>query len=211
MLYELFLRTLNAEYKSTDEGIDYSAERDGDTLYIFFECSDGKSDWWLNFDFPAKPYKNMSGSPWYAHGGFVRAFRSVEPYLREHIFDYNLKRIVTSGYSHGAAVGVLCHEYIWFNRPDLRAAAVGYGFGSPRVIWGLPNAEKAARWERFTVVRNIDDLVTHLPPAVFGYFHVGKMLEIGKRGKYSPVDAHRPENILKELYEYENSENREDS
>ena len=57
-----------------------------------------------------------------------------------------------------------------------------------------------------TVVRNIDDIVTHLPPKILGFTHVGKMLEIGKRGKYSSVDAHRPENIMRELLEYEKRE-----
>ncbi len=55
------------------------------------------------------------------------------------------------------------------------------------------------RWERFTVVRNLDDLVTHLPPGLLGYRHVGRLLEIGKRGQYSPVEAHLSENYLREL------------
>jgi len=55
------------------------------------------------------------------------------------------------------------------------------------------------RWERFTVIRNLDDLVTHMPPAVLGFSHVGELLEIGEKGRYSRVDAHRPENILAEL------------
>jgi hypothetical protein len=56
-----------------------------------------------------------------------------------------------------------------------------------------------SRWERFTVIRNIDDIVTHLPPRALGYTHVGHVLEIGEKGTYSRVDAHRPENILAEL------------
>ncbi|MBQ8658695.1 MAG: hypothetical protein IJ506_06125, partial [Clostridia bacterium] len=53
------------------------------------------------------------------------------------------------------------------------------------------------------LVRNIDDIVTHLPPAVLGYSHVGKLLEIGKKGKYTAVEAHLSENILAELKAYE--------
>ena len=111
----------------------------------------------------------------------------------------NVRKIVTVGYSHGAALAVLCHEYIWFHRPDLRADAEGYGFGCPRVIWGALTVDLQARWEGFTVVRNLDDLVTHMPPVFLGYRHVGGLLEIGKIGKYSAIDAHRAENILSEL------------
>ena len=108
------------------------------------------------------------------------------------------------GYSHGAALAALCHEYVWFNRPDLRDSLEGYGFGCPRVFWGVKRQVSRARWEKFLVVRNIDDVVTHLPPAALGFSHVGELLEIGQRGKYGMIAAHRPENILTELRNYEN-------
>jgi hypothetical protein len=79
----------------------------------------------------------------------------------------------------------------------------GYGFGAPRVIWGAVSEKIKSRWANFTVIRNIDDAVTHLPPAFFGYFHVGKMIEIGKKGKYGKIEAHLPQNIEKELLIYE--------
>jgi hypothetical protein len=67
------------------------------------------------------------------------------------------------------------------------------------VLWGR-NAKKIAhRWADFYVIRNYNDLITHLPPAVFGYFHVGKRVDIGDKGKYNMIDAHRPENYLIEL------------
>jgi hypothetical protein len=39
----------------------------------------------------------------------------------------------------------------------------------------------------------------HLPPKAMGFCHVGNLVEIGKLGKYSAIDAHRPESYLKEL------------
>jgi hypothetical protein len=80
----------------------------------------------------------------------------------------------------------------------LRSSIEAYGFGAPRVLWGILG-NKRHRWDNFTVVRNLNDLVTHLPPVIFGYRHVGKLIRIGKRGKYSMIDAHRQENILNEL------------
>ena len=195
----IFQKCLDAKYVHVENAGDYTVERDGDTLYIFFECSDGATDWKNNFDFPAKPYKRMGKTTWFAHRGFLRVWKSIEPYVANHIKDESVRSICTVGYSHGAAIAVLCHEYIWFNRPDLRDRIEGYGFGCPRVLWLCRNKRVNCRWDRFITIRNIDDIVTHVPPACFGFNHVGKMIEIGSRNKYSPIDAHRPENILKEL------------
>lgn len=202
MLSELFLRCLNIPYTNVENSGDVALERMGDRLFVYLECSNGEEDWKNNFDFVAKPYKNMEGN-WQAHGGFVKVWKSVKKYIKNEIFDERYKKITIVGYSHGAALAVLCHEYAYFHRPDIRQNIFGFGFGCPRVIFGRMSKEHEKIWERFTVIRNIDDLVTHLPPSIFGFFHVGKMLEIGQSGKYSKVDAHRPENIMRELRIYE--------
>lgn len=202
-IYELFFTCINIPYKQVGVSTNYQTLKKGDTLYIFFQGSNGVNDWKNNFDFPIKPYKRMGKTVWFAHGGFLRAFKEVEPYLQELLLDKSYSKLVIAGYSHGAAIASLCHEYIYFNRLDLRNNLLGFGFGCPRVFWGFKIKEIEKRWENFTVVRNINDLVTHLPPAILGYRHVGKMLEIGKQKKYTPVQAHYPENILKELKIYE--------
>jgi predicted lipase len=178
---------------------DYAVERDGDTLYIYFECSNETTDWKNNFDFPAKPYKRMGKIAWFAHRGFLRVWKTIERHLDEYIKDESVKRIVIVGYSHGAALAVLCHEYAWYNRPDLQNYIEGYGFGCPRVFWGIKTKSLKKRWERFVVVRNVDDIVTHVPPRLFGFSHVGTIIKIGKKGRYSSVDAHKPESITYEL------------
>ena len=200
MLYRLFLRCLNIPYTSVENSGDYAFERVGDHLYVYLECSDGVVDWKNNLDFAARPYKD---APWKAHGGFVRVWQSVKKYVSAEILDEKYKKITVVGYSHGAALAVLCHEYAYFHRPDIRANILGYGYGCPRVIWGRQNKEMADRWRNFTVIRNIDDIVTHLPPRILGFRHVGRMLKIGQEGKYSRTDAHRPENILRELKMFE--------
>ena len=202
-LSALFQGCLDAPYVHLAESADCCFERQGETLYIYLQDSDGYEDWKNNLDFPARPYRRMGQTHWYAHRGFVKVWRAVEPYIASAVMDEGVRRVVTVGYSHGGALAVLCHEYIWFHRPDLRAHIEGYGFGAPRVIWGVYGQEVMARWERFTVVRNIDDIVTHLPPRVLGYFHVGQLLAIGEKGRYSRIDAHRAENILAELHRIE--------
>ena len=190
-LAKLFEECLEVSYKRVGNGADYAILRKGDTLYIYFQHSTDCTDWKNNLDFPIKPYKH-----WYAHRGFVKVWESVADYIAPAVNERSLHNIVSVGYSHGAALALLCHEYVWFHRPDLRERIEGYGFGCPRVIWGY---EPKPRFERFYVIRNIGDIVTHLPPRVFGFVHVGNVIEVGEKGKYSPTDAHRPENILKEL------------
>ncbi|MBQ9134361.1 MAG: lipase family protein [Clostridia bacterium] len=208
MLYELFSECVHIPYAVAGCCANYAVRRGGDVLYIFFEKSDGAADWKSNLDFPAKAYKRMDKTAWFAHRGFLAVWKEIEPTLAPHIADASIRKIVITGYSHGAAVAVLCHEYVWYNRPDLRETVEGYGFGCPRVFWGIPSPNLKRRFENFTVIRNIDDLVTHLPPRVFGYSHVGKLLKIGKKRKYCPIDAHKAENIAEELKAYEKQSTR---
>lgn len=198
-LYPLFWECLHIPYSAAGCCANYAVRRERDTLYIFFEKSNGAVDWKSNLDFPAVAYPRSDGSVWYAHRGFLAVWRKIEPMLAASIADATVRAATVTGYSHGGAIALLCHEYIWYHRPDLRARLFGYGFGCPRVFWGKKNGELLKRFEQFTVIRNLDDIVTHLPPFLLGYSHVGKLLTVGKRGKYSPIDAHKAENILTEL------------
>ena len=198
-LSELFSACLAAKYIHIDGGADYALVKKGRTLYIFFEDSDGKEDWRRNLDFPAKAYQAEGTVCFWAHRGFLCAWESLLPHLQKSILNPAVTRIIVAGYSHGGALAALCHEYIWRMRGDLRDRLEGYGFGAPRVLWGRISKDLRKRWDRFTVIRNQNDIVTHLPPAAFGFSHVGGMLVIGEKGKYSSIGAHYAENILAEL------------
>ena len=196
---DIFERVLNAEYIELPEyTASYCTEREGETLYILFEKSNGKEDWRNNFAFPAKAYKEMQDK-WYVHRGFLRVFKTIEPHIAPLIEDKTIRRIVVAGYSHGAALALLCHEYCVFHRPDIAPFIDGYGFGCPRVVWWKPNKRVLARFARFTVIRNCRDLVTHLPPRLFGFRHVGTMRKIGDGAKYGQIESHFAENYLTEL------------
>ena len=198
-LYELFSNTLNTSYiQLAENSASYMTTVVGDRLYLYFEKSNGATDWKNNLDFPAKPYNEMQGT-WFVHRGFLRVFKTIKPYIAPYVADTNIKSIVISGYSHGAALALLAHEYCVFNRPDIKNSIMGYGFGCPRVVWGTISAKLQARFNNFTVVRNCRDIVTHLPPILFGFHHVGKMLHIGKNANYNGIDSHRADNYLSSL------------
>ncbi len=200
MLSSLFLRCLNIEYTTIENDASYAIDIIGNDLYVYFEGSNGCLDWKNNLDFPVR----CNGFNCY-HRGFLRVWTSVKNEVLRFIENRKYKSIYIIGFSHGAALAVLCYELAYELRSDIRSSLFGFGFGCPRVLWG-PFRNRARKiWSNFTVIRNIDDIVTHVPFAFLGYFHVGKMIKIGARGRYSRIDAHRPENILKELREFENA------
>ena len=198
MLAELFEGCLLQRYWHTDTGESWAAERKGDRLCLWFEHSNGAGDWLSNLQFGAVPYREMD-PPWKCHAGFLRVWRSLKPLVEPLLLDPTLAGVQIVGYSHGAALAVLCHEYVRFRRRDLRDRLLSVGFGCPRVLYRCVPPEVAQRWEQFYMVRNLDDLVTHLPPRTLGFCHVGNLVEIGAYGRYSALDAHRPESYRAEL------------
>ncbi len=198
LLAELFEKCLTKPYIHVENGASFYFEKEGGTLYIYFEPSNGKTDWRNNLDFFATPYCEMDPI-WHCHGGFLKVWKSAKPHLEGAIKDKEIKSMIITGYSHGAALAVLCHEYAYYNRPDIRDEIKGFGFGCPRVLFRCAPREIKKRWENFFVIRNEGDIVTYLPPVIFGFCHVGSMVKIGKKGRYSPINAHKPENYLTEL------------
>ncbi len=201
-LLELFERCLDADYITVEDGASFALEREGERLYIFFEKSEGAEDWKNNLDFSAVGARaeiyGEGNDSFYCHGGFLRVWKSLLPYINGALLDLNFREMVIVGYSHGAALALLCHEYIWYSRHDLRGRIYGFGFGCPRVIWGHTPRERE-RWQNFYVIRNIDDIVTHLPPRILGFRHEGTLIKIGRAGRYSRIDAHRAENYIRSL------------
>ena len=197
-LLRLFEACLTAPYRHVEEDGRFYVMRENDRVTVFFEKSNGIEDWRNNFRFSARPYGEMR-DVWLCHRGFMRVFRALLSYLEEIFLDESVRHFRFVGYSHGAALAFLAHEYVTFHRPDMIDAVEGYGFGCPRVVAGYISPEFKKRMAGFTVVKNLDDLVTHLPPRIFGYRHVKKPYVIGKRGEYSMIDAHRDTSYRREL------------
>lgn len=198
-VYELFKKCLTAPYKTVEESGSYYVEKRENALFLYFECSNGKEDWKNNFDFPVKPYRDMKDK-WYCHRGFLKVWKAIEPYIAEVILNPEIDVIVSIGYSHGGAIAQLCHEYCKFHRPD--CLVEGFGFGSPRVLWGVISENVRERFNEFLIIRNGRDIVTHLPPKCFGFRDVAKIVEIGNKNAYNCIEAHYPNVYEFELYTY---------
>lgn len=176
-LYEKFEKCLKVEYTHVENDGSFVIERVDDTLFLYFQPSNGDTDWKNNFDFPAKPYRDMKNL-WFCHRGFLKVWKSIEPYIADQINDPSVHKIDIVGYSHGGAMAALCYEYVKFNRPDVEVT--GVGFGAPRVFWGFAKKVVKERFKGFVVVRNGSDIVTHVPPAILGYRHLGDVLQVGE-------------------------------
>ena len=195
--------SLKNEYIHLESDGSFVTNRDGKKLYIYFEWSNGVKDWVNNFRFfalPIRPYKDMKKGGWFCHRGFLKVWKSIEPHLVEEIRDPSVEEIEIVGYSHGAAIAQLCYEYVKFHRQDV--VVTGVGFGSPRVVWGILSKAAKERFKGFKVVRNCKDIVTHLPPVIFGYRHTGEVIKIGVHSQ-GLIDDHRPSNYIDSLEDEE--------
>lgn len=215
-LKEKFCNCWNMKFKTVGDKVDYNLikepiEQNKYDLYIYFQCSLQLSDWLSNFAFwkrlrKRKPYKGMDVS-YKVHSGFLDRWKQVEDIMREAFKDENINSINIVGYSHGAALAILCHECAWWCRPDLRNKLITFAFGAPRV-YGSYFIKKSLkeRWINCYIFRNKNDIVTHLPPIIFGYRHVGKLVKLAKAdtyGIFSFIKAHFPENYYQAIASYE--------
>lgn len=216
-LSDLFRITAwDANYQEVGDDVNYAFEEDGSILYIFFQGSNSITDWVRNFLFKAVPFKNID-IKFKVHKGFLNAWKEVEDIVIAKINEknkkgeYKYKRIIICGYSHGGALSGLCHEVVWYHRPDLRETGLfGYGFESPRFYAGYKvKKELKERWKNYFVIRTNNDLVTHCPPAIFGYCHVGTLIKIKGDTNLESVKApkciksHYPWVVYNALLDYE--------
>ncbi len=192
-LSELFKECLNKQYAIANNGVSYAIEYDKTTLKIWFQWSVEISDWLYNFDFPAQAYRDTP-KRWYIHRGFKKAWKSIEDDIKFALTSELITEVQIVGYSHGAALAMLCHEFCGYHRPELKIT--GYGFGCPQILWGLYGKDILSRWDGFTVIRNYDDIVTHLPPQILGYKHVGEVVDLTPKGRYKQAKRWYDRNVL---------------
>lgn len=202
-LYALFRRCLAANYRHTPMGGDYALAYDHRhrRLYVLFEWSNGAEDWHNNLTFFSKTAnpKDPKAEQWRCHRGFLKVWSAMKDEIHalasEYVHHGRAKEISCVGYSHGAALALLATEHFSHHTS---VSVTGYGFGCPRVIKGnLPDCLER-RLAHFITIRNASDLVTHLPPAIFGFRHIN-LTVVGEKGKYSCIEAHTPQAYLEAL------------
>jgi len=189
--------------KDPVSGVEYAIHRDGtDTLTIVFRGTDSARDWRSNFMFAKKviPYGNAA-SPVRVHEGFLKAYKS--PQVRDRILPLiggHTKKVRITGHSRGAALAALCALDVHYHYPQCCLQVLL--FGCPRVgNRAFADSYNRRIFQTFNV-RNGGDLVTHLPPALLGYRHVGVRLRVGKHSWLLSARDHTPRRYYASLMEW---------
>ena len=132
-----------------------------EVIFLVFQGSCSKEDAVLDMNFFPKMEESIT-----MHRGFAKAFSYLWPQLEKFLEKYKESKIIATGHSLGGALAYIASTR--FNCDSV------YTFGAPRVIFGSQESS-TAKFFRFV---NCSDLVTTLPPAIFGFRHVGQMFFI---------------------------------
>ena len=159
-----------------------------DTLLISFQKSRQKLDWLHNFCFWKKPYKNMEET-FFVHWGFLKKYKAIQAHIHRAIGEFAPKKILLRGYSQGGALSILCHEDIGWNYPCIDVQTIV--FGSPRVFSIFNHRILKERLKNVIRVTYWGDLVTFVPPIIFGYRHYGGAIKIGKKCFFPRPSKHK--------------------
>lgn len=172
-----------------------------DEIVLIFAPSNSKADWRINFAFPKKPYKRMT-TPFFVHGGFLREWKLIHDFFLAKASEWN-KPISIAGWSYGGAMATLCYEDIWYNHPFRRGLLRLVTFGSPRVIGAYNFKNISHRWIGAKLFVNGSDIVTTVPPFIFGFRHVAKTKHIGEGrtlfGYFNPKKYHHIDGYIESL------------
>jgi hypothetical protein len=180
---ELFKKACDSGAKTAGKNTQYTISSDATNIYLAIQGSCDADDWKFNFSFWLKPifslwkkpYKRMN-TLWFAHWGFATAWKlAKDQIVADVIAVLENKQLVILGYSHGAALATMAHEYFQFNGYN----PTSYVFGCPRVLW-LPSKTIRSRFLDLTMINRRGDLVAHVPPVLFGYRHIAKPELVGK-------------------------------
>lgn len=200
LLKDLFFNcAYEIKYEEVGDSVNYAfVELADNSLEIYFQCTNSKIDWIRNFMFKKKVYGEFK-----VHRGFLECYNSVRNIVLDKVYSKKYNEIKIIGYSHGGALCQLCLEDLVYHFPEMKEHIYGYAFESPRCI----SVKKSLRnrWENLFCTRVNNDLVTHVPPKLFGYNDLGSMIKlIGDtslvRNNYPKcIKSHYPQVVIKAL------------
>ncbi|QDU75054.1 Lipase (class 3) [Bremerella volcania] len=125
------------------------------------------------------------------HQGFFHGFQQVRAALETAMRSFGLgdRKLVISGHSLGGALATIAAAE-WIHAGEFEVAGI-YTFGQPAVgkkdFREFINGKTAGKFFRFV---NEDDIVPRVPP---NYVHVGKLMQLDRRGNTESLEALAPE------------------
>lgn len=129
--------------------------------FVIFQGSCAPEDTLLDLDFFPKKDESLS-----MHRGFHKAFNYLWPELQNLIDKIDPEKLILCGHSLGGALAYILSTKVKYHSL--------YTFGAPRVVFNAGNTE-CKNIYRYV---NCSDAVPTLPPAVFGFKHIGQLIFI---------------------------------
>ena len=176
---KLFELIKKSDYVTSGLKVDWLVTVDDEekTVRLLFQESDGKMDWFVNFDFPVKPYKEQENVIW-IHRGWAKAWKSCNDEIMSAVIrciesnkDYSVQ---VSGWSYGGAMAVIAAEDLHFRtgiNPDVVT------FGAPNPLFGKKTkCHFIHALGKVTQYAHVNDIVPCVPPAPYcqvNKIHVG--------------------------------------
>jgi triacylglycerol lipase len=154
-------------------------------IIIAFRGTEDKiNDWGINLQISKNewPEENPIGR---VHSGFQEALEEVWPDIKSEINSLrnNNQTIWITGHSLGGALATLATAALKFSNLNLDINGL-YTFGQPRVgdHEFARNFNEKFKKKSFRLVNN-NDVVTRVPPQLFGYSHIGSLKYFDTDGK----------------------------
>jgi pimeloyl-ACP methyl ester carboxylesterase len=166
-----------------------------DLLVVVFRGTQDSLDWWTNLN---ASFVALQGGT-RVHTGFFQAYWPI----RDTIFDFVIsalkekkRPVYIAGHSLGGALALMATaELANHEDPDVRdSIAACYTFGCPRA--GDSSFDLFVKAPLYRITNGVD-LVPAVPPAIFGYRHVGDTRYFGRLG-VSP--SRRSPNVFQKIW-----------
>lgn len=194
-----------------NSGVEANCGIIGDTFVIVFHATDSKFvDWLTNFlyFFKKMPYINSKKSKVRIHSGYANGYMAIRDALKTQFFLSKKKMLFVCGYSQGGGLAPICALDFQYNF-DLDYIEVLVG-EPPRVF---NKAGKISYEKRVPNTLRLDygnDIVPKVPPILFGFRHIGKLLHFGPERKWwkiSFTDHNPKKGLYEEVEKYINDNN----
>ena len=201
-------------YKDADWQLDYFYDEPTNTLgltilengvlHIIFRSSQApkdKVDLKYNSRFLKRRDSIFPNDKIRAHRGFLDKYHSIRPEVLARVEATETPKIRLIGHSGGAAMVGIAFMDLRHRYPQIEIDAVTYGmvrvFNHHGQEWFEPYRNEFLR------IVNGRDPFPNIPPALFGYRHVGRLIRIGRRPWYkifSSYDHYRGyQHVLEEM------------
>ena len=159
----------DAGYATAGDNVQFAVVADDSekVVRLVFQGSCQEIDWWHNFDFPVRPYRNQENVLW-VHRGWAKAWKSCNDVVMDSLIksvnEHPGYTLQITGHSYGGALAVLAVEdYFFRTRTKVDELMT---FGCPKPLFGEKSREYVYNQCVLSVKQysHVNDCVPLLPP-----------------------------------------------